>query len=98
MRHHDRVIIEAVDTGHGMPADVRRRVFEPFYTTKPAGVGTGLGLSVSYGIVQGHGGEIDVHSEPGEGTTIVLSLPAADVPAAQPSPENKLHEGTRSLR
>ena len=60
MRHNNRVIIEAVDTGHGMFTDVRRRVFEPFYTTKPAGVGTGLGLSVSYGIVQAHGGTIDV--------------------------------------
>jgi PAS domain S-box-containing protein len=98
MRHADRVIIEAADTGHGMAADVRRRVFEPFYTTKPAGVGTGLGLSVSYGIVQGHGGEIDVHSEPGEGTTIVLSLPSADVPAPHPSAEHQLQDGSRSIR
>jgi signal transduction histidine kinase len=73
-------------------------VFEPFYTTKPAGVGTGLGLSVSYGIVQGHGGEIDVHSEPGEGTTIVLSLPSADTPATHSSAEHQLQDGGRAVR
>lgn len=97
MRHHDRVIIEAVDTGHGMPAEIRRRVFEPFYTTKPAGVGTGLGLSVSYGIVQAHGGDIDVHSEPGEGTTIVLSMPSADVPVPLPLPDLKARDAATGI-
>ena len=72
------VRIEAIDTGTGMPPDVRRRIFEPFFTTKKEGVGTGLGLSVSYGIVHAHGGSIDVRSEPGSGTTVTISLPAAE--------------------
>ncbi|WP_411282332.1 GAF domain-containing protein [Gemmatimonas sp.] len=75
-RDDDCVIITAVDTGVGMTADVRRRIFEPFYTTKPAGVGTGLGLSVSYGIIHAHGGTIGVESEPNVGSTVTIVLPA----------------------
>lgn len=75
-RDEDRVIITAVDTGVGMTADVRRRIFEPFYTTKPAGAGTGLGLSVSYGIIHAHGGTISVESEPDVGSTVTIMLPA----------------------
>jgi PAS domain S-box-containing protein len=67
------------DTGPGIPADVLRRVFDPFFTTKAQG--TGLGLSLSYGIVQDHGGTIDVETEPGRGTTFILSFPA---PAGTP--------------
>ena len=78
----DHVTITAVDTGVGMTADVRRRIFEPFYTTKPAGVGTGLGLSVSYGIIHAHGGTIGVESEPDVGSTVTITLPA--VPSERP--------------
>ena len=76
-RESDRVIVDATDSGIGMPPEVRRRVFEPFYTTKPPGVGTGLGMSVSYGIIQQHDGTIEAHSEPGVGTTISITLPLA---------------------
>jgi two-component system, NtrC family, sensor kinase len=63
------------DTGHGMPPSVSERVFEPFFTTKPPGEGTGLGLSVSYGIIQAHEGTISVESTPDVGTTFAISLP-----------------------
>ena len=73
---HGRVVVEVADSGIGMSPDVQKRVFEPFFTTKPEGRGTGLGLSVSYGIVQTHGGTLTVHSAPGAGATFRLSLPA----------------------
>ena len=71
----DRVVLEVADTGPGIPAEIQARVFEPFFTTKPIGEGTGLGLSLSRGIIEGHGGTISVHSEPGAGTTFSLLLP-----------------------
>lgn len=74
-RERDRIVLEVADTGTGMTPEVRAHIFEPFYTTKPEGAGTGLGLSVSYGIVQAHGGTIDVESAPGVGTVFRISLP-----------------------
>jgi signal transduction histidine kinase len=65
------------DTGVGMPKAVIARVFEPFFTTRKVGEGTGLGLSVSYGLVKAHGGEIHVESEEGRGTTFTVILPAS---------------------
>ena len=70
------VEIRVEDNGTGIPAAVQAQVFEPFFTTKPPGVGTGLGLSLSYEIVtKGHGGAMDVETREGEGTTFVLTIP-----------------------
>jgi two-component system NtrC family sensor kinase len=69
------LVLGITDTGVGMSAEVAKHVFEPFFTTKPVGVGTGLGLSVSYGIVHAHNGTIRVNSTPGVGTTFVITFP-----------------------
>jgi len=79
----ERVVVAIRDTGVGIPAEHLERIFDPFFTTKRVGAGTGLGLSTSFGIVQGHGGTLSVESEPGKGTTFRLSLPLdAEPPAA----------------
>ena len=69
------VEITVSDDGPGIAADVIPRIFDPFFTTKAVGEGTGLGLSLSYGIVKKHHGHIDVDSEPGRGTTFRVTLP-----------------------
>ncbi len=72
-----RVQLHVSDTGHGIAPEYLRKIFQPFFTTKAPGVGTGLGLSVVHGIIKGHGGDIRVESTPGEGATFIITLPAA---------------------
>jgi signal transduction histidine kinase len=71
----NRVVVEVEDNGKGMSPEVQQRIFDPFFTTKPVGEGTGLGLAICHTIVQSMGGQIEVRSTPGRGTTFVLSLP-----------------------
>ena len=80
------VLAEVIDTGHGVPEKNQTKIFDPFFTTKPVGQGTGLGLSVSYGIVHEHGGTIEVESPvqnspqgPIQGTLFRIALPVTAV-------------------
>jgi signal transduction histidine kinase len=70
-----QVWVEIADNGPGIAREILPRIFDPFFTTKPIGRGTGLGLSLSYGIVKKHGGRIEVDSEPGQGATFRITLP-----------------------
>jgi PAS domain S-box-containing protein len=72
------VVVRISDTGHGMTPETRARLFTPFFTTKPRGQGTGLGLSVSQSIIARHQGRIEVESEPGQGTTFTIALPVTE--------------------
>ncbi len=70
-----KAVIKVIDDGYGIEKKNLNRIFDPFFTTKPTGQGTGLGLSVSYGIIKNHGGSIYVRSQPGEGSTFTIVLP-----------------------
>ncbi len=69
------VVVMVKDNGNGIPPKLMDKIFQPFFTTKPAGQGTGLGLSLSYDIVNAHGGELKVETKEGEGTTFIINLP-----------------------
>jgi len=81
--HRKVVFVEFTDTGEGIPEENLTRIFDPFFTTKEVGKGTGLGLATSYGIVEDHGGKINVRSRVGEGTTFTIELP--------------IHQGTQAI-
>ena len=74
-QEQDRVWVEIIDSGAGIPPDIMPHIFDPFFTTKPVGSGTGLGLPVSYGIIERHHGKIEVHSETGKGSIFRVILP-----------------------
>ena len=74
----DYVRLAIRDTGSGMPDEVRERAIDPFFTTKPPGQGTGLGLSMTFGYVRQSNGYLTIESEPGKGTTITILMPRAE--------------------
>jgi two-component system NtrC family sensor kinase len=74
-KEKDRVFVTVSDNGNGIPQNMVDKIFQPFFTTKPTGEGTGLGLSLSYDIIKSHGGEIKVETKEGEGTTFLIQLP-----------------------
>ncbi|MBN2385678.1 MAG: cache domain-containing protein [Anaerolineales bacterium] len=71
----DTIEVRVADSGTGVPAEHMDKIFTPFFTTKPAGKGTGLGLAIVYGIIKMHRGQIHLQSQPGQGTTVVITLP-----------------------
>ena len=75
----EKVIVELIDNGVGIPLENLPKIFEPFFTTKEIGKGTGLGLAVCYGILTEHGGSLDVQSTVGVGTTFTITLPAVNL-------------------
>jgi two-component system, cell cycle sensor histidine kinase and response regulator CckA len=93
----DKLDIYVRDNGSGMSPGVLTRIYEPFFTTKPLGKGTGIGLAAVYGTVQGHGGSIDVQSEVGLGSTFHLRFPLAQGPEFQHSQTPKLRSGRGSI-
>jgi len=84
------VVLTVSDNGEGIPPENLTKVFDPFFTTKSEGKGVGLGLAVSYGIIQAHGGDIEVKSQVGEGTTFTVTLPLEQLPQPAVSPPLEL--------
>lgn len=83
---HERVLLSISDTGIGIPLDLQKRVLEPFFTTRPAGQGSGLGLSTVYGFVKQSGGSFDLQSSPGKGTRIAMSWPVSQAAPVEVTP------------
>jgi len=77
----DHVAVTVYDNGIGIPEEIRDKIFEPFFTTKDVGKGTGLGMSISYGIIKDYSGTIDVESDPGKGTSFTITFPIAHTTA-----------------
>jgi two-component system, NtrC family, sensor kinase len=71
-----QLLIAIKDNGSGIPDAIREKIFQPFFTTKPTGQGTGLGLSLSYDIVKAHGGELKVETKEGEGSEFIILIPS----------------------
>jgi PAS domain S-box-containing protein len=90
-------VVRIADDGPGMDEETRMRIFEPFYTTKPAGSGTGLGMAITYGIIQGHHGDISVESSPGVGTCFTITLPLLEPNATEPVDSFNAGEGNLVL-
>ena len=82
----EEVFVRIKDNGIGIPDEIKNRIWEPFFTTKEVGVGTGLGMSITYGIIEKHGGKIDLSSEVGKGTEFVITLPKK-IPVTQKNQE-----------
>jgi signal transduction histidine kinase len=74
-KNKDTISISVKDNGNGIPQAIKEKIFQPFFTTKPSGEGTGLGLSLSYDIVKSHGGQLKVETKEGEGTEFTIILP-----------------------
>jgi PAS domain S-box-containing protein len=91
------LLLAVQDTGRGIPLAVQERIFEPFFSTKERCQATGLGLAVVMGIIRSHGGSIDVHSQPGAGTTFSILLPAMETPPVTSEPSHGLPVGRGEL-
>ena len=73
-KENNKILISVRDNGPGIPSNILDKIFQPFFTTKPTGQGTGLGLSLAYDIVKAHGGEIKVETNKGEGAEFIIEL------------------------